>query len=123
MLIFIVTVVIEVLGTRVPVNQLLHSMKHSPTLEAWSPGVAAGILALLVLVATAVMAKIEGRTVLSYAGLRRSSKQRARSESEAQRELHLAWGSRPYGANRGGCTDRADDVPKAVAAWRNREIG
>jgi membrane protease YdiL (CAAX protease family) len=66
MLIFIVILVVEVLATRVPVNRLLHSMKHNPTLEAWSPAVAAGILALLVLVATAIMAKIEGRPVLSY---------------------------------------------------------
>ncbi len=66
MLIFIVILVVEVLATRVPVNRLLHSMKHNPTLEAWGPAVAAGILALLVLVATAIMAKIEGRPVLSY---------------------------------------------------------
>ena len=66
MLIFIVILVVEVLATRVPVNRLLHSMKHNPTLEAWSPAVAAGILALLVLVATAIMARIEGRPVLSY---------------------------------------------------------
>ena len=66
MLIFVVILVVEVLATRVPVNHLLHSMKHKPSLEAWSPAVAAGILALLVLVATAIMAKIEGRPVLSY---------------------------------------------------------
>ena len=66
MLIFIVILVVEVFATRVPVNSLLHSMKHNPTLEAWSPAVAAGILALLVLVATAIMARIEGRPVLSY---------------------------------------------------------
>jgi hypothetical protein len=39
-------------------------MKHNPRLEAWSPVVAAGILALLVLVA--IMAKIEERPLLSY---------------------------------------------------------
>lgn len=66
MLIFIVILLLEVLATRVPVNHVLHSMKHSPSLEAWSPVVAAGILALLVLVATAIMAKIEERPVLSY---------------------------------------------------------
>jgi uncharacterized protein len=66
MLIFIVILVVEVLATRVPVHHLLHSMKHDPSLEAWSPVVAAGILALLVLVATAIMAKIEERPVLSY---------------------------------------------------------
>jgi len=65
-LIFIVILMIGVLATRVPVNYLLHSMKHNPRLEAWSPVVAAGILALLVLVATAIMAKIEARPVLSY---------------------------------------------------------
>ena len=65
-LIFIVILMIGVLVTRVPVNYLLHSMKHNPRLEAWSPVVAAGILALLVLVATAIMAKIEARPVLSY---------------------------------------------------------
>src|ERR1700756_2855682 len=66
MLIFIVILVVEVLATRVPVNRLLHSMKHNATLEAWSPTVASGILALLVLVATTIMARIEGRPVLSY---------------------------------------------------------
>ena len=66
MLIFIVILVVEVLATRVPVNHLLHLMKHNPRLEAWSPAVAAGILALLVLIATAIMAKIEGRPMLSY---------------------------------------------------------
>jgi membrane protease YdiL (CAAX protease family) len=65
-LIFVVILMIEVLATRVPVNHLLHFMKHSPGLEDWSPVVAAGILALLVLVATAIMAKIEQRPVLSY---------------------------------------------------------
>lgn len=66
MLIFIVILVVEILATRVPVNHLLHSMKHNPSLGAWSPAVAAGILALLVLVATAIMARIEERPVLSY---------------------------------------------------------
>jgi membrane protease YdiL (CAAX protease family) len=66
MLIFAMILVVEVLITRVPVNHLLHSMKHNPSLEAWSPVVAAGILALLVLAATAIMAKIEERPVLSY---------------------------------------------------------
>jgi membrane protease YdiL (CAAX protease family) len=66
MLIFIVILMVGVLATRVPVNHLLHSMKHNPSLEAWSPVVAAGILVLLVLVATAIMAKIEERPVLSY---------------------------------------------------------
>jgi len=65
-LIFIMILVVEVLATRVPVNRLLHSMKHNPALEAWSPAVAAGILALLVMIATAIMARIEGRPVLSY---------------------------------------------------------
>jgi hypothetical protein len=36
MLIFTMIVVVEVLVTRVPVNHLLHSMKHNPSLE---PGV------------------------------------------------------------------------------------
>lgn len=66
MMIFIAILMVEVLATRVPVNRLLHLMKHTPSLEAWSPAVAASILALLVLVATAIMAKIEGRPVLSY---------------------------------------------------------
>jgi membrane protease YdiL (CAAX protease family) len=71
MLIFIAILVVEVLATRVPVNHLLHSMKHNPSLEtwsleAWTPAVASGILVLLVLVATAIMAKIEERPVLSY---------------------------------------------------------
>ncbi len=34
MLIFIVILVVEVLVTRVPVNHLLHSMKHNPSLAA-----------------------------------------------------------------------------------------
>ena len=66
MLIFTMILVVEVLVTRVPVNLLLHSIKLNPNLEAWSPVVAAGILALLVLFATAIMAKIEERPVLSY---------------------------------------------------------
>jgi membrane protease YdiL (CAAX protease family) len=66
MLIFIVILMVGVFATRVPVNHLLHSMKHNPSLEAWSPVAAAGILTLLVLVATAIMAKIEERPVLSY---------------------------------------------------------
>jgi membrane protease YdiL (CAAX protease family) len=66
MLIFTMILVVEVLATRVPVNLLLHSMKPNPSLEAWSPVVAAGVLALLVLAATAIMAKIEGSPVLSY---------------------------------------------------------
>jgi membrane protease YdiL (CAAX protease family) len=66
MLIFTMILVVEILATRIPVNSLLHFMKHNPSLEAWSPVVAAGILALLVLVATAIMAKIEERPVLSY---------------------------------------------------------
>jgi hypothetical protein len=39
MLIFIVIPVVEVLATRVPVNHLLHSMKPTPSLEAWSRAV------------------------------------------------------------------------------------
>src|ERR1700691_2731293 len=66
MLIFIMILVVEVLATRVPVNILLHSMKLNPSLEGWSPAVAAGILQLLVAVATAIMAKVEGSPVLSY---------------------------------------------------------
>jgi hypothetical protein len=69
MLIFIVILVVEVLATRVPVNHLLHSMKHNPSLEAWSPAVAAGILALLVLIPTAIMARIEGRPVQVKVGI------------------------------------------------------
>ena len=66
MLIFIVILIVEILATRVPVNHLLQALKLNPSLEAWSPVIAAGILALLVLVATAIMARIEGRPVLSY---------------------------------------------------------
>jgi membrane protease YdiL (CAAX protease family) len=66
MLIFVVILAVEVLATRIPVNRLLHALKHNPSLEAWGPVFAAGILALLVLVATAIMAKIEARPVLSY---------------------------------------------------------
>jgi uncharacterized protein len=66
MLIFAMILVVEVLITRIPVNHLLHSMKNTPSLEAWSPAVAAGVLALLVLAATAIMARIEERPVLFY---------------------------------------------------------
>jgi hypothetical protein len=64
MLIFLAILLAEVLATRVPVNRLLHSMHGKQGLEAWSAVVAMGILALLVLVATAIMAKIEKRPVL-----------------------------------------------------------
>jgi hypothetical protein len=76
MLIFIVIVVLEVLGTRVPVNHLPHSMKHNPTLEAWSPAVAAGILALLVLAATAVWAS---KTLKTTGTIRKRSATRTAS--------------------------------------------
>jgi len=66
MLIFIGILMAEVLLTRMPVNLLLHFMKLNPSLESWRPVVAAGTLVLLVLVATAIMARIEGRPVLSY---------------------------------------------------------
>jgi len=66
MLIFLAIVMAQVLITRVPVNHLLHYMKYKQGLEAWSAIVAIGIPALLVFVATAIMAKIEERPVLSY---------------------------------------------------------
>jgi len=66
MLIFLAIVVAEVLVTRVPVNFLLHYMKNVQSLQAWTPVVGAGIPAVLVLIATAIMAKIEKRPVLSY---------------------------------------------------------
>src|ERR1700691_6569559 len=57
MLIFIMILVVEVLATRVPVNILLHSMKLNPSLEGWSPAVAAGVLARLGAVATPPIGK------------------------------------------------------------------
>jgi membrane protease YdiL (CAAX protease family) len=66
MLIFTMILAVEILVTRVPVNHLLYSLKHNPRLESWTPVVTGGILTLLVLVATAIMAKIEKRPVLSY---------------------------------------------------------
>jgi membrane protease YdiL (CAAX protease family) len=65
-LIFLAIIIAQVLLTRVPVNYLLHYMKHKPGLETWSVIVAIAIPALLVFVATAIMAKIEKRPVLSY---------------------------------------------------------
>ena len=65
-LIFLAIIIAEVLLTRVPVNYLLHYMKHQQGLETWSVVVAVAIPALLVFVATAIMAKIEKRPVLSY---------------------------------------------------------
>ncbi len=63
---FLALVVALFLATRVPVNHLLHSMHPRPTLEAWSAVVVAGMSALVVWIATALMAKIEKRPVLSY---------------------------------------------------------
>ena len=65
-LIFLAIIIAEVLLTRVPVNYLLHYMKHKQGLETWSVVVAIAIPALLVFMATATMAKIEKRPVLSY---------------------------------------------------------
>ena len=66
MMIFLAILIVQVLVTRVPVNHLLHYMKHKQGLETWSAVVAIGIPALLVFIATAIMAKIEKRPVLSY---------------------------------------------------------
>ena len=66
MLIFLAIVVAEILVTRVPVNHLLRSMHDKQGLEVWSAVIAAGGPALLVLLATAIMAKIEKRPALSY---------------------------------------------------------
>ena len=66
MLIFLAILIAEVLLTRVPVNRLLHSIHDKPALQVWSAVLGAGIPALLVLVATAIMAKIEKQPVLSY---------------------------------------------------------
>jgi len=65
MLIFLAIVIAQVLVTRVPANFLLHYMKHNLSLQVWTSVVAAGIPALLVLIATAIMAKIEQRPVLA----------------------------------------------------------
>jgi hypothetical protein len=66
MLIFLAILMAQILVTRVPVNHLLHYMHDKQDLQAWSAVVSMGILVLLVLVATAIMAKIEKRPVLSY---------------------------------------------------------
>lgn len=66
MLIFLALVIALFLATRVPVNYLLHYMRLKQSPPGWSAAVASGISALLVLVATAVMAKIERRPALSY---------------------------------------------------------
>ncbi len=66
MMIFLAILIVQILVTRVPVNHLLHYMKHKQGLEAWSAVVAIGIPALLVFIATAIMAKIEKRPILSY---------------------------------------------------------
>jgi membrane protease YdiL (CAAX protease family) len=75
-LIFVAILIAQVLVTRIPVNHLLHYMKHRQGLETWSAVVGVGIPALLVLAATAIMAKIEKRPVLSYgfAGERKLSR-------------------------------------------------
>ena len=66
MLIFLAILMAQILVTRVPVNHLLHYMHDKQDLQVWSAIVSLGILASLVLVATAIMAKIEKRPVLSY---------------------------------------------------------
>jgi membrane protease YdiL (CAAX protease family) len=76
MLIFLAIVIGQVLVTRVPVNHLLHYMQSKASLQSWVPVLEAGIPALLVLAATAIMAKIEKRPAQSYgfAGERRLSR-------------------------------------------------
>jgi CAAX protease family protein len=66
MLIFLAIILAQVLLTRVPVNHLLHYMNHKQGLETWGAVVGIAIPALLVFVATAIMARIEKRPVLSY---------------------------------------------------------
>jgi uncharacterized protein len=66
MMMFLAIFIFQVLVTRVPVNHLLHYMKHKQGLETWSAVVAIGIPVLLVFIATAIMAKIEKRPLLSY---------------------------------------------------------
>jgi hypothetical protein len=63
MLIFLAILMAPVLVTRVPVNHLLRYMKRKQVLEARGLRSSAS---LLVLVATAIMAKIEKRPVPSY---------------------------------------------------------
>jgi membrane protease YdiL (CAAX protease family) len=66
MLIFLGVVMAQILLTRVPVNHLLHYMNHTQSLQWWVPVVSVAFPALLIFVATAIMAKIEKRPVLSY---------------------------------------------------------
>jgi len=66
MLIFVAILIAQVLVTRIPVNQLLYFMHDKQGLQAWTTVVAVGIPALLVLAATAIMARFEKRPVLSY---------------------------------------------------------
>ncbi len=66
MLIFLAILIVQILVTRGPVNHLLHYMHQKQGLQVWTDVLAVGIPALMVLIATAVMAKIEKRPVLSY---------------------------------------------------------
>jgi membrane protease YdiL (CAAX protease family) len=65
-LLFVAIMVVQAMVTRIPVDRLLHHLNHTPGLEMWSPIVGAAFPALLVVVATALMARIERRPVLSY---------------------------------------------------------
>ncbi len=61
MLIFLAIVIAELLVTRVPVNHLLRYMNYKQSLQSWTTVVAVGIPALLVFIATAILARIEKR--------------------------------------------------------------
>ncbi len=65
-LIFVLLIVGQAVATRVPVDHVLHALHAKDPAHLWSAILATAMPAVLVLVATAVMAKLEKRPVLSY---------------------------------------------------------
>ncbi|HEX4155577.1 MAG TPA: type II CAAX endopeptidase family protein [Acidobacteriaceae bacterium] len=65
-LLFVLIVVAQAVATRAPVNHVLHALHARQPSQLWSSILATAMPALLVLVATAIMARLERRPVLSY---------------------------------------------------------
>lgn len=65
-LIFVLLIVFQAVVTRVPVDHVLHALHAKDPSHLWSSILATAIPFVLVLVATAVMAKLEKRPLLSY---------------------------------------------------------
>lgn len=65
-LLFVLILVAEAAVTRVPVNHMLHALHAKHPSQLWSSILVVAIPALLVLVTTAIMARLERRPVLSY---------------------------------------------------------